>query len=194
VPEAFHNELKAGVEDGSIKFTNRGDVDLVASIYERAFLDEMTAATVLYYVGFGWGDAEMVTLSSAISYAHTKGALPQLEKLSLNNNQIGDAGVDALAKACAGGALAQLEVLWLGNNQIGDAGVKALSQVCARGALASLTHLYLNGNLIGDAGVKSLAKACGGGALPRLRTLVLFGNPASEAAQQAAMDAIKNRK
>jgi hypothetical protein len=32
--------------------------------------------------------------------------------LDLRSNQIGDAGVTALADACAGGAMAQLQVTW----------------------------------------------------------------------------------
>ena len=35
------------------------------------------------------------------------------QTLGLNNNQFGDAGVTALAQACAGGAMAQLQVSWL---------------------------------------------------------------------------------
>ena len=34
------------------------------------------------------------------------------QTLGLNNNQFGDAGVTALAQACAGGAMAQLQVTW----------------------------------------------------------------------------------
>lgn len=40
------------------------------------------------------------------------GALPQITELWLNGNQIGDAGVSALAGACATGAMAQLKVSW----------------------------------------------------------------------------------
>jgi len=163
-PDAFRDQLETGVEDGRIKFTNRGDVDLVAGIYERAFIDEMTAATALYYSSLGWSAAEMVTLSSAISYAHTSGALPQLEKLFLNDNQIGDAGVKSLAESCAGGGM------------------------------ASLTKLNLARNKIGDAGVKALADACAGGALSQLTTSDLDGNPASGTAVNAALDAMLSRK
>ena len=34
------------------------------------------------------------------------------QELYLGGNQIGDAGVTALANACAGGAMAQLQVSW----------------------------------------------------------------------------------
>ena len=35
---------------------------------------------------------------------------PTIQFLNLNNNQIGDVGLTALANACASGSLAQLEV------------------------------------------------------------------------------------
>ena len=45
---------------------------------------------------------------------------PAVQDLRLYNNQIGDAGVTALANACASGSLAQLRNLYLGNNSISD--------------------------------------------------------------------------
>jgi hypothetical protein len=60
------------------------------------------------------------------------------QELWLSNNTIGDAGVEALGKACVGGALAQLEWLWLNWNQIGDTGMQALSTALAGGAMAHL--------------------------------------------------------
>ena len=78
-PDAFHQMLKDGVDDESIKFTNRGDVGVVADIYERAFVDEMSAATTLYYAGLGWSDSEITVLSAAFTFAHARGALAQLQ-------------------------------------------------------------------------------------------------------------------
>ena len=40
------------------------------------------------------------------------------QKLWLNSNNIGDAGVEALSKACVGGAMAQLQVSWLSTAMI----------------------------------------------------------------------------
>ena len=42
------------------------------------------------------------------------------QELWLNNNQIGDAGIEALAKAAGGGAMAHLHDLYLGGNSISD--------------------------------------------------------------------------
>ena len=78
-PDAFRDMLTSGVADGSIKFTNSGDVEVVAGIYERAFLDEMSSATTLNYTNLGWGDEQIKTLSAALAFAHAKGGLAQLE-------------------------------------------------------------------------------------------------------------------
>ena len=59
--------------------------------------------------------------------------------LKLGGNQIGDAGLPALAKAVESGALPQLETLSLSRNVIGDIGISALASACASGALDHLT-------------------------------------------------------
>ena len=43
----------------------------------------------------------------------SSGALDNLQVLNLYNNQIGDAGMSALADACASGALDNLQELWI---------------------------------------------------------------------------------
>ena len=60
------------------------------------------------------------------------------QELWLTNNTIGDAGVEALSKACVGGALASCTTLILRENQIGDAGMEAFSGALANGAMAQL--------------------------------------------------------
>ena len=45
---------------------------------------------------------------------------PAVQALNLESNKIGDAGVTALADACASGSLAQLRNLYLGGNSISD--------------------------------------------------------------------------
>ena len=123
-PDTFRTMLTSGVEDGRIKFTNKGDVDLVAGIYERAFLDEMAGAKKLFYPGLGWGDEEIKTLATALIYAHDKQVLGSLEQLNLGYNRIGDAGVAALAEALA--KVGSLETLWLDGNPASQEAVDAL--------------------------------------------------------------------
>ena len=43
-----------------------------------------------------------------------------MQVLYLSDNQIGDAGVTALAFACASGAMAHLELLFLENNPVSE--------------------------------------------------------------------------
>ena len=87
----------------------------------------------------------------------------------LYKNNIGDAGLTALAKAVESGALPALRILALNANKIGDAGLTALADACASGALAQLTTLGLAQNQIGDTGLSSLAAAVGNGALNQLQ-------------------------
>ena len=78
-----------------------------------------------------------------------------LDTLNLYRNQIGEAGVKALA-----GALEKnlnLLQLNLGYNQIGDAGALVLAETLEKNP--NLQQLDLTGNRIGDKGVQALAEA-----------------------------------
>ena len=72
-----------------------------------------------------------------------------------------------------------MQVLRLDGNKIGDAGMSALASACANGALAALEKLYLHDNQIGDNGMQALAGAVSKGALPKCANLLLPGNPGS---------------
>ena len=123
------------------------------------------------------------------------GALPQLHKLNLGSNQIGDAGITALAQVIkpvsedGSGALAKCQTLTLNSNQIGDDGIEALASACASGALAQLKELYLYENQIGYPGVSALASACASGALAQCRELGLGGNQIGDVGCSALADA-----
>ena len=71
------------------------------------------------------------------------------QELDLDNNEIGDAGLQALADALGKGALASLEKLYLYSNAIGDDGMSALASACASGALASLVELIVDDGPLG---------------------------------------------
>ena len=117
-----------------------------------------------------------------LQYAISSGALASLEKLYLDNNQIGDEGMIALAEAITPnmdgkGALASLKDLRLYENRIGDAGFEALAKAITprdgKGALASLETLSLQMNDIGGDGKMALSSACSSGALASLNTLTM---------------------
>ena len=112
-PDAFHRMLTSGVADGSIKFTCSGDTEVVARIYERAFLDEMSGAKVLAYQFLGWGDEQLTSLSAALVYAHDHGALEKCEGLYLGGNAFGEPGMRSLSEALAKGALPKLRRLFI---------------------------------------------------------------------------------
>ena len=155
-PEPFATELADGVASGAKGFTNKGDVGLVTTVYDKAFDKEMGQAVHLDFGGLAWSDAQGVALVGALRAAHERGGLQQLEVLNLYNNQMGDETATALA--------ALLEA----------------------GAMPKLKRLYLSGNRIGEAGMAALASAVRGGALPSCETIVLGGNPGSAAPVQEA--------
>ena len=65
-PAPFASTLEAGVASGTTKFTNRGDVPVVAKIYGWAFVAEMAAVVALEYGGLHWDDAQVLTLCAAV--------------------------------------------------------------------------------------------------------------------------------
>ena len=93
-----------------------------------------------------------------------------MQELYLNYNQIGDAGVEALAKAAGGGALASVIDLRLGSNQITE-------------ARSLMSGSGLTRSLITDTGVTALANAIkpvsegGSGAMASLQTLLMDDGP-----------------
>ena len=133
VPAAFVSTLKAGVASGAIKFTNSGDVGLVATIYGKAFAVEMAAADVLAYMGLGWDDGAMAALTALLE----EGVMPNLKVLDLGRNQISDAGVAAIASALRGGAMPSCGHIHLNGNPGSDAKGRDGADSKVKEALAS---------------------------------------------------------
>ena len=152
-PTAFASTLEAGVGSGAIKFTNSGDVGLVATIYGKAFAAEMATAVALSYQELGWDDAQMLALCEALSAAHAGGGLRKLVMLILGDTKMGDGAMAALAALFEEGAMPKLEYLSLRGNQISDAGVAALASALRGGAMPSCTFIRLDGNPGSDAKV-----------------------------------------
>ena len=97
-----------------------------------------------------------------------------LQRLYLSNNQIRAKGVTALAHALEGNTT--LQVLHLGSNQISDKGVTALAP--ALKGNTTLQRLYLYNNKIGEKGVTALAHALKGNTT--LQGLYLENNQISD--------------
>ena len=100
-------------EDLSTKtFTSpKADLETVGNLYEKEFDEKLGEATLLRYYNLQWTDADVVKLCGAIA----TGKLVKLEYLYLSFNQIGDAGVAALAEV-AGKLPHELKELHLGSN------------------------------------------------------------------------------
>ena len=148
-------------EDLSTKtFTSpKADLETVGNLYEKEFDEKLGEATDLNYRGLQWTDADVVKLCGAIA----TGKLVKLELLALSFNQIGDAGVAALAEVA--GKLPQLEYLHLEGNQVGDAGAAALAEVA--GNLPQLKQL----GLLGNPNISQQAKGALKAALPNCTVL-----------------------
>ena len=85
-----------------------------------------------------------------------------LRHLSLESNQLGDAGMATFSWALSKGALSRLTRLTLTWNHISHAGIIAFATALKAGALPQLEWLFLNGNQIDDAGAEALATALAG--------------------------------
>ena len=133
--------------------------------------------------------------SSALAAALSRGALPRLKTLVLNDAAIGDAGLVALAPALR--RLPALGLLILSHNSFGDEGIAAIvapptpegAPPPPTGVLTKLRTLDLRNTQLTDAGCAALAAALDSGALPALETIYLDGIPASAAAQSAVAQA-----
>jgi len=114
----------------------------------------------------------------ALVSVFTPRVLPKLKILSLDDNNIGDAGLIALAPALRG--MAKLERLYLYGNNISDQGVGALvakpASSVASSVFPSLSYLFLDGNQITNKGMKKLKLGLTNGAMPALRVLNLQEN------------------
>jgi uncharacterized protein (TIGR02996 family) len=101
--------------------------------------------------------------------------LARVRTLDLENNELGDADIAALAGSAH---LGELETLLLWCNHLGDAGVRAL----VAGRLPRLRRLDLAGNSVADAGAATLAASS---LLRGLAILDLTGNQITDAGAQA---------
>ena len=106
-PSEFRPEL------ATKSFTSKNaDEEMVNRLFEDEFNKRMGGVTELIYRNLKWTDKEAVAVSKVIA----TGVLKKLEELNLGGNQIGDAGVMALAEAAGKGTLPQLKKLFLGGN------------------------------------------------------------------------------
>jgi len=123
------------------RFTSKkGDLPMVIALNTRTILSIFRDMKELTYENVGWGDDEAVQLAEVLPLCTSATVL------HLTNNKISDRGAKALAAAFAEGAMPKLERLSLDYNQIGDEGAVALAEAVGKGALPELKKLYLERN------------------------------------------------
>ena len=143
--------------------------------------------------------------------------LPALRAMDLKANQIGDAGVAALAAALDVSVAPALQTLNLTCNDVSDAGMAALArparslplstllldinrvtdtglEALLRLPVPALRVLMLGQNQLSDVGCAALASAVDGGVLPLLDVVHLAGNSLSEWAQESVEQALQELK
>ncbi len=116
----------------------------------------------------GIDTADAMVLADAIS----KVDLP-LEMLMLEDNELGDAGVQGVFGEATAGRTASLRSVCMDNNRLGVVGFAALASAAAAGSLPRLEHLSVEYNPLGDAGALSVARAVGRGAFAGLHGMYL---------------------
>ena len=112
------------------------------------------------------GNGEMCELSLSYNRLHNDG-LTHLAHLA--------------AAGGGGGVLAKLQRLFVDGNRVGDAGIVALASAASKGALPKLQQLSLKFNEVGPVGINALAEAIYQGGLPELQAIHLDQNRLSGA-------------
>lgn len=145
-PTAFAEKLRDGVSSERLAFTNGGDIDVVAEIYKRAFTTEFEHMRTLCFCHRKWSDAQGEEFSAALRYAVTVGGLTHVEALELERNRIGDQSIIALVDACQGHVMPRCAYIYLDHNDIGDAGMRALASAIERNTWPLLEKVTVHGN------------------------------------------------
>ena len=168
------------------------DPDGVLWLAEGLVAGALPALSVLSIDGMHVGEAG----ASAFAAALDRGALPQLEGLALYSAAIDDAALAALAPALW--RRPALKSILLYGNPLSEDGLAALmpppppagTPPPPAGGLKNLEFLNLGGTEFTDASCAALVAALDSGALPALDTLELDDTPASDAAIDAAFEAL----
>ena len=154
------------------RFTSESaDRPLVERLYQETTLAVLGEADKLSFGEAGWTDADFVSLAEVLLMCKRCCKL-NLGRNACGDD--GAAAIATVARR--EGVLGELRVLALNDNQIGDAGFAALARAASAGAFPSLVNLFLMNNRIGSAGCTALARSLQGGAMPSLQELRLSGN------------------
>ena len=144
VPSVFEKDVHKQT------FTNNSDVKAVIALQRRVSLTVLSAAKWLQFDTMGWGVDQVDGIIAAVHLA------PRLETLNLEYNTLRDEGAIALAEHLKKGL--PIQKLSLSNNKIGDAGLAAIFDACAGRALPNLRQLSCMNNEVGERARASLKR------------------------------------
>ncbi|CAK0876893.1 unnamed protein product, partial [Prorocentrum cordatum] len=167
-------------------FTNGADREAVKALFRRMSRAQLGGVTILDFDGM-----PPPTAAQVAGLAGCLRLCARLERLDLNNCNIGPPGAQALAKALP--SMPGLQVLRLDTNGIGgigDDGAQALAK--ALPSMPRLQHLHLASNGIGDDGAQALAKALP--SMPGLQHLRLASNGIGDDGAQALAKALPSMR
>ena len=153
------------------RFGDAGLITLCAGLI-RATLRGVTCSLEVLGLSFNHvGPAGAEALSAALS----RGALPHLQRLNLNNNPLGNQGITALAPALRKQrALCDVDLMAC---NISDKGVAAMCAGLVKGDFGLLHMVDLTNNKVTEQGCASLLSCLEQGWLPSLYSVHLELNP-----------------
>ena len=185
--------------DLQLEANRLGDAAM-ASLGEAAAAGSLESLTCLNVRKNRFSDEGMCAFARALrtGRADSEGAptLAKLQKLCLMNNQVGDDGLAALARAGSAGAMPVLAELFVQINRIGSRGCVAMAEACAASLCSAwprLAHLNLSWNPIGDAGLVAIGRAVSRGAFLTLSALSVFHTKVGDAGVIAVCEAAKGK-
>lgn len=157
----------AGHQSGDKVYTNGADRDrIVAPKFKQTVFELLGGLDELDFSALGWGDAELVQLTSVLPLCG------RMRTLRLGRNAFTAVGALALSRWLA--TSTRLEVLELNENFIGGAGASAIGT--AMHERCTLRELRLDNNGIDAEGMRAIAAALGA-SISALATLSLLCNP-----------------
>ena len=154
------------------RFTSESaDRPLVERLYYETTASVLAEAEKLSFGEAGWTDLDFAALAEVLPMCTRCDRL----NLGRNAcRDAGVAAIAEVAKRDA--TLRSLRVLALNDNQLGDSGLEAIAEAARAGAFPALGKLFLMNNHIGSSGCSALASALRAGAMPGLREVRLSGN------------------
>ena len=149
---ALHPHRFTQMSDLTFAYNSMDDDGIVA------FFEACKPSTVLASLRTLNFDSTNMGAQGMSSLVNACGALTQLERLILADNQIGDEGMKSLEHACTN-RFPRLNHLDLIGNQIGDEGMRSLSIAYARDVLPECKYLRLHSNPASAEAMKAVRDA-----------------------------------